>query len=122
MVLDSSVYQESRVEEVVGIYLAFDSSMLFLDLALLEGSGIGMGVGSGMVIGAGSGIGIASVSSPSIPSSLHSVRVAASLSRKGLEVRLVPVLLLDGWGRKTLYPALSAASHAFSYPDRKSVV
>ena len=91
---------------VVRIYLAFDSSMLSLDLALMEGSGIGKGVGSGIGIGVGSGIGIGvgsgigrvSVSSPSILPSLHSVRAAASLSRTGLEVRLLLVLLLDGWG------------------------
>ena len=59
--------------------------MLFLNLALLEGSGIGMGVGSGMGIGVGSGIGMASVLSPLIPPSLRSVCVAASLSRIGLE-------------------------------------
>ena len=76
---------------VVGIYLAFDSSMFFLALALLEGSGIGRGVGSGMGIGVGSGIGIASMSSPSIPPSLRSVRVATSSSRTGLEDRLVLV-------------------------------
>ena len=84
---------------VVGIYLAFDSSMLSLDLALLEGSGIGRGVGSGIGIGVGSGIGIGvglgigtvSVSFPSIPPSLRSVRAVASLSRIGLEDRLVLV-------------------------------
>ena len=91
LVLDSNVYQESQVEGVVEIYLAFDFSMLFLDLALLEGSGIGRGVGSGMGIGVGSGIGRVSVLSPSIPPSLRSVRVAASLSRRGLEDRLVLV-------------------------------
>ena len=91
LVLDSNVYQEWLAEEVVGICLAFDSSMLFLDLALLEGSGIGRGVGSGIGSGVGSGIGRASVSSPSIPPSLRSVRVVASLSRIGLEDRLVLV-------------------------------
>ena len=90
--------------------------MLSLDLALLEGSGIGRGVGSGMGIGVGSGMGRASVLFPLIPPSLRSVRVVASLFRILLEDRLVPASLLDGWGRKTLYPALSAASHAFSYP------
>ena len=76
---------------VVEIYLAFDSSMLFLDLALLEGSGIGRGVGSGIGIGVGSGIGMALVLSPSIPPSLRSVRVVASLSRIELGDRLVLV-------------------------------
>ena len=89
--------------------------MLFPDLALLEGSGIGRGVGSGMGISVGSGIGIALALFPSIPPSLHSVRVVASLSHILLEDRLVPASLLDGWGRKTLCPALSAASHASSY-------
>ena len=88
-VLGSNVCQGSQVEEVVGIYLAFDSSMLSLDLALLEGSEIGRGVGSGMGIGVGSGIGRASVSSPSISPSLCSVRVVVSLFRIGLEDRLV---------------------------------
>ena len=90
-VLGSSVYQESLVEGVVGICLAFDFSKLFLDLALLEGSGIGRGVGSGMGSGVGSGIGRALVSSPSIPSSLRSVRVVVSLFCTGLEDRLVLV-------------------------------
>ena len=52
--------------------------MLFLDLALMEGSGIGRGVGSGIGIGVGSGIGIgvgsgigrASVLFPLIPPSV----------------------------------------------------
>ena len=91
LVLDSSVYQELLVEGVVEICLAFDFSKLFLDLALLEGSGIGRGVGLGMGSGVGSGIGIASVLSPSILPSLRSVRVAASLFRIGLEDRLVLV-------------------------------
>ena len=91
LVLDSSVCQEWLVEGAVGIYLAFDSSMLFLDLALLEGSGIGRGVGSGMGSGVGSGIGRASVSSPSIPPSLRSVRAVVSWSRIELEDRLVLV-------------------------------
>ena len=89
LVLGSNVYQGSQVEVVVEIYLAFDSSMLFLDLALLEGFGIGMGVGSGMGIGVGSGIGRVSVLSPSIPPSLRSVRVVVSLFRTGLEDRLL---------------------------------
>jgi hypothetical protein len=63
--------------------------MLSLNLALMEGSGIGRGVGSGMGIGVGSGIGRASVLSPSIPPSLRSVRVVVSLFRTGLEVRLL---------------------------------
>ena len=57
----------------------------------MEGSRIGRGVGSGMGIGVGSGIGRVSVLSPSIPPSLRSVRVAASLSHIGLEDRLVLV-------------------------------
>ena len=122
-VQDSNVYQESLVEGVVGTCPASDLSTLFLDLALLEGSGIGRGVGSGMGIGVGSGIGIgvgsgigrASVSFPLIPPSLRSVRVVASLSRISLEDWFVLASLLDGWGRKTLYPALSARSHASSY-------
>ena len=89
MVLDSSVYQGSQVEGVVGIYLAFDFSMLFLDLALMEGSGIGRGVGSGMGIGVGSGIGRASVLSPLIPSLLRSVHAVVSLSHIELGDRLV---------------------------------
>ena len=88
-VLGSNVYQESLVEGAVGICLAFDSSTLFLDLALMEGSGIGMGVGSGMGSGVGSGTGRASALSPSIPPSLRSVHVAVSLSRIGLEDRLL---------------------------------
>ena len=76
---------------------------------------IGRVVGLGIGIGVGSGIGRALASSPLIPPSLRSVRVAASLFHIGLEDRLVLVLLLDGWDRKTLNPAPSAASHASSY-------
>ena len=85
------------VEGVVEICLASDFSMPFLDLALLEGSGIGRGVGSGIGIGVGSGIGvgvglgigIALMSFPSIPPSLRSVHAVVSLSRTGLEDRLL---------------------------------